>query len=236
MSMGYKSTNIAGSSKQHAYQARRQGRRNYYMSRRMPGPSRPRLTSVRRARYATNELGFVDTGVGTFSLDTTGGVTLLNTVPQGAGTIQRIGKKIMLKSLQCRGRVANNITATFNDCAILIVYDRRPNGTLPAVTDILNAATSISFNNDGNSGRFTVLKRMDFTLVGNNTTPTSSTAFSADFYLDLKGKPTVYKALGTGAIADQEQGSLLLVTVGQVAAGNTAATATLSFRLRYVDY
>lgn len=185
----------------------------------------------------TKEVGFVDVASAVYPCDrSTGSVTLLNTVPQGATQSTRVGKKIAMKSLQCRGFFANLGSATYNDVAMLIVYDKRPTGTLPGVTDVLNSISSRAFNNDANSGRFQILKRVDFTLNGNTTTITDTTAVSADFYLNLRGKETVFKAAGTGAIADQEQGSLLLITVGsQVVAGAISATLEAGFRLRYVD-
>lgn len=193
---------------------------------------------LQRALGMAKELGYVDVGTATYNLDTTGSIALLNTVAQGAAVTQRVGKKILLKGLQCRGQCYNNNTATFNDIAFLIVYDKRPTGALPAVTDILAAATSIAMNNDANAGRFSIIKRVDDMLTGNNAAAASyldNMAKSADFYLPLKGLQTTYKAAGTGAIGDIEEGALYLVTVGNNAAGTAAATMQVNFRLRFVD-
>lgn len=192
-------------------------------------------------RLVKNESGFVDTAAAGYVFDTTGSIALLSTIPQGASVNQRVGKKVMLRSLQCRGYWNNGPTATFNDCTLLIVYDKRPTGTLPAITDILNTVSSASFNNDANAGRFQILKRMDLDLIGNITGTiatqqlTDKSAFSGDFYLDLKNRPWVAKAAGTGTIADTEEGALYIVTVGAIAAGTAAAAAALGFRLRFVD-
>lgn len=201
----------------------------------------PAVSEMRRAVANSKESGFVDLATAQYPMDTTGSITLLATVPQGASVNQRIGKKALWKSVQCRGYITNSTTASSNDVAFLIVYDKRPTGALPAVTDILVASTSQSFNNDANSGRFSVLKRYDTMLLGAITGTiateqlTDTTAQSADFYLDLKQKPVVFKAAGTGAIGDIEEGALYLVTVGDHAAGTTAAIANLSFRVRYHD-
>jgi len=178
--------------------------------------------------------GYVDVATAAYAFDTTGSVTLLNTVPQGSSQMQRVGKKILLKSLQCRGFVANNSTATYNDCAMLIVYDKRPRGALPAITDILASASSNAMNNDDNSGRFQIIRRFDFALIGNATNITEASYKSSDFYQKLKHR-TVYTSLGTGLIADIEEGALYLVTIGNVAAGTAAASSNLGFRLRYYD-
>lgn len=196
---------------------------------------------LNRRGQTNKETGYVDVAATTYNFDTTGSIVLLNTVSQGAGTTQRVGKKIMLKSLQCRGYCYNSTTAVYNDCAILIVYDKRPTGALPAITDILNTANAVAFNNDVNSGRFKILKRADFMLIGPQTGAiatqqlTSVSSMSADFFLDLKGLPEVFKAAGTGAIGDIEEGAMYLVTVGITAAGTAAAHGVLGFRLRFVD-
>lgn len=196
---------------------------------------------LNRRGVASKETGFVDTALASYNMDTTGSIALIPTIAQGASVNQRIGKKIVLKSLQARGQVFNGATGSINDVAFLIVYDKRPTGALPAITDILVTATAAAMNNDANSGRFQILKRCDFLLVGNITgTPatqslTETSALSADFFLDLKMKPEVFKAAGTGAIGDIEEGALYIVTVGSIAAGTAAATLSMAFRTRFVD-
>lgn len=190
----------------------------------------------------SKELGFVDLAAAAYAYDTTGSVTLLNTVAQGTSVNQRVGKKIRMKGLQMRGYSANGTTAVFNDTAYLIVYDKRPTGALPAITDILVSASSQAMNNDANAGRFSILKRQDIVLIGNTTVQaavanaiTDICARSEDCYLDLGKREVVYKAAGTGAIGDIEQGALYLVTIGSNAAGTTAASLTVTFRLRFWD-
>lgn len=182
------------------------------------------------------ESGYIDVPVAVYNMDTTGSIALINTVPQGAGTSQRVGKKIALKSLQCRGSWKNGTAAALNDVAMLIVYDKRPTGVLPAITDILVTANSRAFNNDTNSGRFRILKRIDKTMLGTPSTTGPDGAYNdGDWFLNLRGLPQTFKAAGTGAIGDIEDGAMYVVTVGSAVAGTTAALATLAFRLRYVD-
>lgn len=197
-----------------------------------------RTSQLNRRAVANKETGFVDLALASYPYDTTGSVTLIATVAQGASVNQRIGKKAMWKSIQVRGQSFNGTTATINDVAWLIVYDKRPTGSLPAVTDILVSASAAAFNNDANSGRFRIIKRVDQLIAGNNAAAANqleNMAVSEDCFVDLKGIPVVYKAAGTGAIGDIEEGALYLVTVGSAAAGTAAATASLAFRTRFVD-
>lgn len=196
--------------------------------------------TVASSRYlrsqSSKERGYVDLASTQYAFNTTGSITLLNTVAQGAGVQQRIGKKWKMTSLQFRGLLYNNTTAVLNDIAFMIVYDRRPTGSLPAITDILKTVNATSMNNDDNvPNRFQILKRMHTTLIGNTTTPaTGMEAVDGDFYLPMQ-LPVVNKAVGTGAIGDIEEGALYLVTVGNNAAGTAAAIMEGAFRLRFVD-
>lgn len=212
---------------------------------RMTGPGRgfkSNFFRLQRAPGMNRELGYVDLAAAEYPLDSTGSVTLLNTIAQGASVQQRVGKKVVLKSLQCRGSSFNNSTATANDTAYMIVYDKRPTGALPNITDILNTISAKSMNNDANAGRFSVLKRCDQILVGNQSMTgavanalTELAILDETWFLDLKGREVVYKAAATGAIGDIEQGALYLVTVGNTAAGTAAATLSVGFRLRFLD-
>lgn len=204
---------------------------------RAAGSMRMAQSSSRAIRSSQQkETGYVDVASTNYAMDTTGAIVLLNTVAQGASVNQRVGKRIQLKSLQCRGLMRSLTTTTFTDGAILIVYDRRPDGSLPAITAILDTVSSRSFNNDSNSDRFKVVRRWDRTFTGNTTTPaTGGECFNFDEFVGLAGLPTVYKAVGTGAIGDISEGALYLVTVGSDAAGTAAASLTAGFRVRFVD-
>ena len=121
----------------------------------------------------SKESGFVDLAAATYACNSTGSITLIATVAQGTSVNQRVGKKIQWKSMQIRGTVQANATTVSNNSAWLIVYDRRPTGSLPAITDVLSSATAISFTNDANSGRFQILKRWNDTILGNGARPVS---------------------------------------------------------------
>lgn len=194
----------------------------------------PAYMGLNRRAVASKESGYVDLISASYNFDTTGSIALIATIQQGTSVQQRIGKKVVLKSLQMRGFAQAGSTATINDVAMLIVYDARPTGSLPAITDILNSANSRSFNNDANSGRFKILKRVDCVLVG-GATLTEATYKDMDFYLDLKKRPCVFQAAGSGAIGDISEGALYVVTVGSNAAGTTAASMVAGFRTRFID-
>lgn len=193
------------------------------------------LSGRSRKLVGQRETGYFDYGSAVnMPFDTTGSIFLAASVTQGSGIQQRVGKRIMWKSLQVRGQIIANAAAVYNDCAMLVVYDKRPTGSLPAITDILQFATAASMNNDDNSGRFVILKRKDFRLVGSSSTPTSQSSIGCDFYLKIN-RPAVFKSAGTGAIGDISEGALYVISVGSNAAGTSAAASNLAFRVRFVD-
>jgi len=200
------------------------------------GSSRYNRMMMNRRGVSSPETGFVDLAATGYNFSTTGSIALIATIAQGASVNQRVGKKIVLKSLQVRGQSISGTTTTVADCALVIVYDRRPTGSLPAISDVLVSADSTAFNNDANSGRFQILKRVDFCHTGNSTTPaTGGEIRDMAMWLSLKDLPVAYKAAGTGAIGDIEQGALYLITVGSNVAGTTAPQGTLAFRTRFLD-
>lgn len=208
------------------------------------GPSRalvsarvqPRMSGRFVAMAAAKESGYVDLAQATRACDTTGTVTLVATIAQGAGTQQRVGKKVLLKSAQIRGSVFSGTTTTTALATVMLIYDKRPTGALPAITDILVTISSKAMNNDDNSGRFKIVRRWDWGLTGNSATPaTGKEFFEFMEFADLKNMPSVYKSVNTGAIADIEEGALYLVTLGDVAAGTAAASSSIQIRTRFLD-
>jgi len=208
-------------------------------------PEAARLVPRRKTGFASalnrrgpqsKETGYVDLAATTMAFDTTGTIVLAATIAQGAAVTQRIGKKITLKSMQMRGQTISGTTTAVCDCALILVYDKRPTGALPAITDILVTANPISFNNDANGGRFKILRRWDFKLSGNSSTPaTGNEIQDMSNFVKLGNAPCVFKAAATGAIGDIEEGALYMLSVGSQVAGATAGVGTIALRTRFVD-
>lgn len=199
---------------------------------------RTTMPASKRISYGAKESGFVDLAAANYAFNTTGSITLIPTVAQGVTVNTRVGKKIAWKGMQIRGQISADSTTTTAVAVLIIVYDRRPQTAVPAITEVLVSADSNAFNNDANSGRFKILKRCSYSVAGNNTTAgqnNDSSIHYVDEYLDLKGMPGIYKAAGTGAMADFEEGAIYAITVGNVAAGTNDALGVISYRTRFID-
>ena len=209
-------------------------------------PSKMAAMSSRYNRYAkglnrrgvmSKESGFVDLAAATYACNSTGSITLIATVAQGTSVNQRVGKKIQWKSMQIRGTVQANATTVSNNSAWLIVYDRRPTGSLPAITDVFVGHCDLVHERREQRSLPDpeALERHDPRQRGTAGQQTDKSSVVVDEFLSLRSLPCAYKAAGTGAIGDIEQGALYLITVGDNAAGNTDSDAILAFRTRFLD-
>lgn len=184
--------------------------------------------------------GYVDSA-SVLALNTTGTIFLMNTVAQGASVNQRVGKKIQLKSIQLRGIVNSDTTTVISQYTCCIIRDSRPTGALPAITDIFVTISPLSMLNDANSARFSVIWRHDGMLIGENITSgvnlNPSLAHNVNEYIKIRKahKQVVYKAAGTGAIADIDEGAFYFVAFGGNAAGTADGVGNFNCRTRYWD-
>ena len=191
-----------------------------------------------RFRYRPfGERKWVDLATTTYGLNTTGTVTLIPVIPQGSDVNERIGRKVTLKSIAMRGYAVSNANTLVTYGRVMLVYDRQPNKALASMTDILDSASSLSFNNNQNRDRFLTIMNKSFTLCGNNTTAgqqTETSMICMDYFRKVN-LPMQFGSAGTGLIADITTGALLLVTVGATAAGTSDGDLTVSFRITYAD-
>jgi len=164
------------------------------------------------------------------------GITELNCVTQGAASYQRIGNKILMKSLDLRFNLfISGATPTYNVVRYMVIYDASPNGAFPAYTDILsdNISGAPGFHsriNMANRARFTILRDrvLDF------TTASPSGIQHVKEYIKLKHE-TQFKST-TGAIADITTGALYLVAFASLSTSACwVQTSVMCSRIRYYD-
>lgn len=167
----------------------------------------------------------------TYNFNTTGDVQHLNVISTGDSLAARMGSRITMLQLQIRGTVKSNINTVVSSCALYIVYDRQPQGAVPAVTDILDTVSSNSFQKLETRDRFSILLRRRWSFEGSATVPTADTIRTVDSVLYMNRPTTYILASSSGAIADVRTGGLYAVFVGDTAAGSTALQGVLAFRL-----
>lgn len=202
----------------------------------------PRKKTTFRKKKSSNlrprikqDRNFIDVPVTNFEASTTGTIALVNTIAQGAGSSQRIGKTCFMRSCQLRGRAVAGSTGTVADGAFIMVYDKRPTGVLPAITDILEGISAQAMNEFDNEGRFRILRRWDKVFAGNTVTPTTGLEIQdMDNFFKINRR-LVCKTAGTGAIGDIEEGAIYALSVGNVATGTTAPIFAVAMRFRFTE-
>jgi len=164
------------------------------------------------------------------------GITELNCVSQGATSYNRIGTKILMKSIDFRA-VFYIVGATPVQTAIryMIVYDHQPNGAFPAFSDILSAniSTAPTFNsgvNMANRSRFIVLRDRVQSLDPDG----SGGIVSVKEFIKTRLE-TQFKS-NTPSIGDITTGALYFVAFSQGATAASYVTfGDATCRLRYFD-
>lgn len=185
------------------------------------------------------ESRYIDIAADTYALDTTGSITHLDEVPRGYTVNTRNGAVFRSTGVVLRGHAVNGSTAVYNDCSVLIVWDKHPNQALASITDILDSVSSHSLNNRSKACRFVTIKRWDFTLVGKGDGTSGGDKFVTAFHYNLDLPKHCVACCttsdATGEIGNRTSGALLMVTVGNNAAGNAAAELAVTMRVNFVD-
>lgn len=171
----------------------------------------------------------------TTNYDTSGTVNLINGIPEGYNDSERTGRVINIDSIDFNGYLfaVYQSAIWFELARTILIWDKSPNGSVPAVTDILEEASPLSLLNIDNSSRFNVLYD-NMTAIG----PLSGgDGYVWDPTLILRenipiGFETVFSSTGS-AITDIASGSLLLLTIGDDSAG---ASSEFHFRVWYEDH
>ncbi len=177
---------------------------------------------------------------------TTGGTILLNgslnEIAQGIQESQRVGRKIVIKSVQMKAkyRLSTSTGATGNNLYRVIIFqDKQCNGATAVVLDLLEQADLLSFYNLANSSRFRIL--LDETKVmnpsagaGNGTANDFNEVFHFKEYSIPVNIPIEFdNSASTGAIATIRSNNIGLLVIMNEATEDVTIAATT--RLRFSD-
>lgn len=192
------------------------------------------------------------------TVNTNANAFTLNLVQQGAGSWNRIGRKISMQSVRLRGqftyefKIASSGSLDVNSQSVrmVVVYDKQPSGSLPTFDTIFgNTNQSGTESCDwmdsvryDNMDRFQVLRDCVFdfeTQVASSTVVRLVKSF--DEFISLKGKETVFSGQSSPmTIADISSGGLYVYfrSAGNSTPTDNVNAAAVEFgvaRLRYTD-
>lgn len=161
------------------------------------------------------------------------GITEVNNMRQGATVAERIGNKVVVKSIHLKGTINLDAACTRACVRIMLVYDRQPNGAFPAVGDLTmdqpgGTVGPLSSLNIANKGRFSIIRDQWITLdlVQKNQ-------YQLNLY--CKGRWETEFQTNTFTIGDIRMGSILLAAGAQFNAGGFVTLTNSMVRVRYFD-
>lgn len=169
-------------------------------------------------------------------IHSTGDVQVINTIAQGTGVDEILGREYIIKSIQLQGYAYSTAdTGIRNFARILLVWDKDPNGTTADPGDILNdinsgGAEALSMRNLNNRKRFIILR--DWKMVLESEVDNNINAMNYFEYYKKHNFPVTCLRTPTGSAADIKNGALLLCTLGTVASGITDALCDVKVRIR----
>lgn len=195
------------------------------------------------------ERKYIDATVTSAFVSTTASIDHISAITQGPGAIQRIGSKVLIRSIQCKGcfRQENAVDGAVSlnsppqSIRLLVIIDKQPNGATPAITDVLESNSVFSPINMAYRDRFIVVKDKLLTLGGVATTATANQISyggecikNINFYKKLRFVMT-FANVATGTIADVRTNALHWIMLGQTASGESDATFSGFVRVRFQD-
>jgi len=182
------------------------------------------------------------------SVSTTGGVVLLNGIANGTEIYQRVGRKVIMKSMLFRITIFNDPTKQDPQgtaIRIILFYDTQTNGSAPTVANVLGnmqatpyTPTVVSPMNLNNRDRFKILKDwvVGCPAAAYGPTPTFSLVGGSP---DTKYR-SCYKKLnhdvifqsGSNGVADIASGAIWCLIIADVA---DAKKVDFNCRIRFSD-
>jgi len=159
----------------------------------------------------------------------------LNIIAQGAAETERIGRKIVIKSISAKGWISlAGGTAEGNTIRGILVQDHQCNGAVFATTDVLNSADVTSHYRLDQGNRFTILFDRTMTLNTGGYDGSGPTDSYLNFSKYIRCNiPVEYDATAaTGVVTTQRSNSIAWLWVGRV---SNASTVNMTTRVRYAD-
>lgn len=169
------------------------------------------------------ELKIFDT-TNQFNIDTTGEVPVTGQqclVPQGTDEDERIGNKIVIKSIQMRGTMVYSPGAGANACDVshmYLVLDTQANGAVATVTDVFNSnILSAAMRNHDNQKRFKILKHFEHTWNATAGVTGAYNQMAQPYTFYTRCNIPINYSGATGAITEIRKNNLFLLagTAGQ---------------------
>jgi len=191
---------------------------------------------VAKAIQRTQDLKFKDTTVGIQALSTAPQNVLINSIPQGTSSSQRVGAKIIVRSIQFNGCVRTiNTTSPSQQVKVALCLDRQNYGNTAASatllwTNVFNTTAVESLRNLNMAKRYKVLWQRRYAISPQSA---GDDAFNIKYYRRCY-IPVEYNSDSTGgAFTDFLKGILFIQCAGTEPTNGCNVVGYV--RIRYTD-
>jgi len=162
-------------------------------------------------------------------------VSLVTPCVPGATAVNRLGRKILVKSLFIRGRIwaTSGMTgAAF--LRIIILQDREPNGALPTIANVMATDEIVGLMNLNNGQRYKVLGEID--LGGEGLSLANRIGATFQRYIKTNIVVSYKDGAGAGDATDVLANGIYAVTyIGGGSMGAASCNMIANVRVRFVD-
>lgn len=155
----------------------------------------------------------------------------INLVPSGNTGSSAIGREMIQKSVHVRMNVTVPAASAPHACRLLCVYDRSPNGALPAATQVVAATDgACALMALANSDRFSVIFDEKFVVD-----PQGPQYVWVDRFTKISLKSHALGNAFTGGIAGVQEGAIYLLALSEGAVSPGPTITEMATRIRFYD-
>lgn len=161
----------------------------------------------------------------------------LSAVNQGTDNSQRIGKKILLLSMEACGTLKLTNSGLIDYTGFAIVYDRFPRASAPTYSEVFEWPLPETVPLNEATERFQILYIHRSSMFRTSATVMDSVAqVDISFKIDLEHRLTTYKSGTSGFYSNHASGALLMFPFSRTASPSAnAPLLTATFQIRYLD-
>lgn len=161
------------------------------------------------------------------AIPSTGIVVCVNAVPSGTGVGGFTGNQVSIRSVGYRVELDLGTTPVPTSGRVLLIYDKQPNGTLAAWTDIFTSAQYLAYGNPNTRERFVIIRNDQFSL-----SPQGDQTIFYERFAKIN-MTTTYASGSPGTVP--QTGALLLAYISDQSTAANQPRLSANIRTRYYD-
>jgi len=169
------------------------------------------------------------------------GFSCINTLQQGNGVAQRIGDKVVFRSITVNGCICcadDNTIVDQGHIRVMVVYDKQTNGATPLIGDIIANVNSDNSYNVAFNSSIRIANRKRFVCLKNkiyNMGYTDNASIHFKYYIKKNLETTYSGSSDPPTLAQVMNGAIYLLIFTSVGFTHPPLINDINCRLRYSD-